>query len=233
MVQLFSYVMRYDTGFAPNPFWGYCTLATCKPEIRRSAKIGDWIVGTGSARLKRICGVGCFKLIYAMRVDKKLTFEQYSKDPQFKNKIPRFGIKEERGDNIYFVDENGRWYIRPSYHYEEPPEVWIGDLSGRYVLVSKHFFYFGRKAIELPKEFRIIAHAIDDEHGLPKHRSEKIPREVVEKFIKWLESEYEPGCIGEPCEFEQEKSKEFFENKPKLVPLQGERRGRSARGRCR
>ena len=21
----------HDTGFAPNPFWGYCTLAVCTP----------------------------------------------------------------------------------------------------------------------------------------------------------------------------------------------------------
>lgn len=30
----FCYVIPYDTGFAPNPFHGLCTLATCKPQIR-------------------------------------------------------------------------------------------------------------------------------------------------------------------------------------------------------
>ena len=46
-MKLYSYVMIYDTGFAPNPFWGYCTLATCKPGIRRPAEQGDWIIGSG------------------------------------------------------------------------------------------------------------------------------------------------------------------------------------------
>ena len=41
---LFSYVVRSDGGFAPNPFFGYCTLATCKPRIRKGALVGDWIV---------------------------------------------------------------------------------------------------------------------------------------------------------------------------------------------
>ena len=29
-MRLFAYKMTHDTGFAPNPFWGYLTLATCK-----------------------------------------------------------------------------------------------------------------------------------------------------------------------------------------------------------
>src|SRR5262249_55154673 len=46
---LFSYCIPYDFGSAPNPFWGLCTLAICKPDIRRTANVGDWVVGTGSA----------------------------------------------------------------------------------------------------------------------------------------------------------------------------------------
>ncbi len=199
--------------------------------IRLRAEVGDWIVGTGSKRLKRRYGIGCFKLIYAMKVDEKLTFEQYSKDPRFEKKIPRYGRKEERGDNIYYKDKEGRWYIRPSYHYGrelkskkvklKSPKVWIRDLSGCCVLVSRHFFYFGREAVELPKEFRIIANAKDDDHGLSNYRSEKIPKEVAERFIEWLERKYETknGCIGVPCEFKRKYSKEFFEKKPILVPL--------------
>lgn len=32
---LYSYVVAHDFGFAPNPFDGLCTLATCKPDIRK------------------------------------------------------------------------------------------------------------------------------------------------------------------------------------------------------
>lgn len=40
-MKLFSYIVTHDAGFAPNPFWGYCTLACCKPAIRRTANVGD------------------------------------------------------------------------------------------------------------------------------------------------------------------------------------------------
>lgn len=45
MPNVFIYVVDRDFGFAPNPFHGYCTLATCKPGIRKSAAMGDWVVG--------------------------------------------------------------------------------------------------------------------------------------------------------------------------------------------
>ena len=41
---LYLYVVDRDFGFAPNPFHGVCTLATCKPKIRKFAKVGDWII---------------------------------------------------------------------------------------------------------------------------------------------------------------------------------------------
>lgn len=72
---LYSYVLRSDTGFAPNPFYGYCTLATCKPDIRRLARIGDWVIGTGSVE-----NVGPGRLVYAMRVEAVLTLDQYDED---------------------------------------------------------------------------------------------------------------------------------------------------------
>ena len=37
-VRLYSYVFDHDYGFAPNPFHGVCTLATCKPSIREHAE---------------------------------------------------------------------------------------------------------------------------------------------------------------------------------------------------
>lgn len=44
---LYSYVITRDYGFAPNPFWNVCSLATCKPQIRQHASVGDWIAGFG------------------------------------------------------------------------------------------------------------------------------------------------------------------------------------------
>lgn len=46
--QLFSYVIPTDDGAAPNPSWGECSLAICKPAIRKGADVDDWVIGTGS-----------------------------------------------------------------------------------------------------------------------------------------------------------------------------------------
>ena len=101
MTRIHSYVVRYDSGFAPNPFYSYCTLATCKPSIRRSADIGDWVVGSGSNdRSVRRGG----HLVYAMRVTEAMTFDEYGRDPRFESKKPyRNGSRKQScGDNIYF-----------------------------------------------------------------------------------------------------------------------------------
>jgi len=47
MNSVFIYVVDRDFGFAPNPFHGYCTLATCKAKIRNQARVGDWVIGNG------------------------------------------------------------------------------------------------------------------------------------------------------------------------------------------
>ncbi|HAT2715113.1 TPA: hypothetical protein I8303_003898, partial [Aeromonas hydrophila] len=82
MARVHSYVVRYDSGFAPNPFYEYCTLATCKPNIRKGADIGDWVVGSGSNdRSVRRGGY----LVYAMQVTETMTFDEYGADPRFES----------------------------------------------------------------------------------------------------------------------------------------------------
>ena len=46
----FRYKIEHDYGFAPNPFHGTLSLATCKGPIRqnKNLQVGDWIVGFGS-----------------------------------------------------------------------------------------------------------------------------------------------------------------------------------------
>jgi hypothetical protein len=57
--KLYRYIVDHDTGFAPNPYHGYCTLATCKQTIRKTVRIGDWILGLSSKNSGN-------KIIYAM-----------------------------------------------------------------------------------------------------------------------------------------------------------------------
>ena len=70
-MKVFSYIVRYDVGFAPNPFHGICSLATCKQDIRRVAQVDDWIVGTGSRPNGK-----ADNLVYAMRVSAIVSFQE-------------------------------------------------------------------------------------------------------------------------------------------------------------
>jgi hypothetical protein len=72
MSKVYFYVVDRDFGFAPNPFHGYCTLATCKPNIRAKAQLADWVVGMGGSRLK-----ATGHCIFAMCVSQTLSFSEY------------------------------------------------------------------------------------------------------------------------------------------------------------
>src|SRR5438270_9966592 len=107
MSDLFMYVVDRDFGFAPNPFHGYCTLATCKPGIRKHAAIGDWVWGMGGSRLQ-----ATGKLVAAMRLTRAVSFNEYWADIEFADKKPiRNGSSRMLvGDNIYHREiDGGAW----------------------------------------------------------------------------------------------------------------------------
>lgn len=117
--RLYSYVVRWDRGLAPNPFWGFCTLACYKPRIRE--KVGDWVVGTGSKNT-----VEQNKLVYAAKVTEKVSFEQYSAEKRFRRKIPGAGRKRELGDNIYYWEKG-----KPMRHPFSERNEMEKDLKGK------------------------------------------------------------------------------------------------------
>jgi len=182
-MKLYSYVMTHDTGFSPNPFFGYCTLACCKPKIRRHAVIGDWVVGTGS-----VDNVGGDKIIYVMEVTKVISLEKYSQDKTYSIKIPSEETSRQSGDNIYYKDKNNNWLQRRSYHCIKEMKK---DLEGRYALISTNYCYFGKKAILVPKQHEAII-----KKG-PGHKC-RFPQHVVDDFISWIRKVYKPGVHGEP-----------------------------------
>lgn len=158
MARIYSYVVRYDSGFAPNPFYGYCTLATCKPSIRKGAVIGDWVVGSGSnGRNVRRGG----HLVYAMQVTETMTFDEYEVDPRFEPKKPyRNGSRKQScGDNIYFRSAPAAaWQQRDSFHSRPDgslnPQHVARDTGVNRVLISNDFVYFGGEGPAFPEELR-------------------------------------------------------------------------------
>ena len=80
--RLFTYVVDTDSGFAPNPEGNYCSLATCKPKIRKTALPGSGSSGTCPTRL------GANKLVFLMRVEEAMSFGDYYADRRFEYKRP-------------------------------------------------------------------------------------------------------------------------------------------------
>lgn len=150
MTKVYLYVVDRDFGFAPNPFHGICTLATCKPITRRVAKQGDWIVGIGGGRLK-----ATGKCVFAMRIQKKISFNEYWNDPSYRDKRPvRNGsAKMMIGDNIY-LEQAGQWQQADSHHSHPDGSInWHNvkkDTQTNAVLISNHFYYFGSAALLIP-----------------------------------------------------------------------------------
>lgn len=199
-MKICRYVMTNDSGLAPNPYHGWCTLALCTPN-HKNAKLspGDWIVGHSDIKDGN-------KLIYAMRVEKVLNFNQYFNDPDFQNKKPKLlGEREEQcGDNFYY-SENGQWRRLTSWNHNDS-EHFIkdvgSDLKGRPVFVSQDFYYFGDRREPFPDEFKAL---IKDRHGItykdPKHLPKhfKDSEHFYSSFVEWLRTNSkEKGQIGKP-----------------------------------
>ena len=187
-MSLYSYLLAHDSGTAPNPFHGTCTLAICKPAIRRTAQAGDWIIATG-----RKNSITHRKLAYAMQVAEKIPQENYFRDKRFRAKQPNLKSKNWQdwlGDNIYQPNPDGTLTQLPGPEKRHTPEK---DLSGKYVLIATHFFYFGREAVPLPPSFEKLIHANQG------HRKE-VPHDLVTKFLNWLDRTHKPGLQGNPLD---------------------------------
>lgn len=202
-MKLHSYVVRYDSGFAPNPFYGYCSLATCKPKIRSGAAVGDFLLGSGSA--DKSIGRGGH-LVYAMRVTEALNFTQYDTDPRFQNKKPyRHGSRKQScGDNIYYnVDVNGIWQQRDSFHSNEDgtqrSDHTAKDTNTNRVLISNEYVYFGGYGPAIPNDFRNFKGVDICRQGVGYKSHTDI--ELIEAFTSWIRSLGVTGYQSAPYEW--------------------------------
>ena len=198
-VRLYSYVVARDYGFPPNPFFGVCTLATCKPEIRRLADVGDLVVGTGgSARNGRDV------VVYIMRVTETVTFNEYWSSPRFRRKRPnlRGSKKQAFGDNIYCRDGAGRWQQRNSHHSYADGRPnrhnLVHDTRVDRILISDDFVYWGGSGPRIPSRFRGGAD-VDIRAGRG-HRS-RFTATVVDDLLAWYEGLGERGYRASPWEW--------------------------------
>lgn len=186
---LFSYVVRHDTGLAPNPFHGFLTLALCTPNHQRiRASAGDWIVGNTPTDDGR-------KLLFAMCISERLGLDAYFRDPRFAEKKPRFtgswrdwelGV----GDNIYYRAADGSWAQSETKFHCDDVEVFTKDTFGDTVFVSVEFYYFGENAPAFPEPYQSIAQT--------RQGTKTACPEVAGAFVDWLRVNFKSGVHGKP-----------------------------------
>ena len=191
-MNLFSYVLRYDDGAAPNPFWNYCTLVICKPVIRRTAKEGDWVIGTGSVNGRQNGELKDFQdhLVYAMKITRVMTLAEYDKwcAKNTPKKIPDMSSDDFRrraGDCIYDFSSGKSPKTRNSVHSGFSPDR---DLGGKNALVSDWFYYFGEKPVPIGKKYLEL---VKRNQG---HK--RIQGPLAEEFIAWLEGKYTKNRVN-------------------------------------
>lgn len=212
-MQINLYKVQHDKGFAPNPFWGACTLACCKSRIRKRATKGDIIVGFASAA-KEIGLDG--RVVYWMRVDEITDFDAYWRDSRFQMKRPQMGsgLMGCYGDNIYHRDpKTGAWIQEYSFH-SDGEGLGHGNLKTDTertdrVLIGREFAYWGENAPLFPKE---LSYLIPPYQGEPCHLNE----EEVAAVLRWIESKPERGIRGWPVDWARDHAPDQFGRMPFL-----------------
>jgi hypothetical protein len=184
MTTLCTYVLTSDTGLAPNPYWGWCTLAVCTPN-RQGAKLtqGDWIAGFSG-------GGDGNRLIYAMEVTERIDMDSYFHDPRFAAKKPNLrGTWQERcGDNFHSKNPDGTWQQHKNRFHDAGylPK----DTRRPHIFAAQRFWYFGSAKIAVPEKF----HALIGTRGI---RVNHDPSDV-QAFLAWLASTQKPGIRALP-----------------------------------
>lgn len=202
-MRLFRYVMPRDFGFAPNPFFGFCTLACCKPEIRRVAQPGDFIVGINGTPPTKKPKQHQDRLVYAMRVTESLSFSDYWDDPRFQQKKPflRSSRMYAFGDNIYRKNDAGLWFQADSHHSlpnGAPNDFNIRiDTSADRVLISNDFVYWGGSGpLRSSLENEFWTNTVFS-GGRRAHRCNFDDR-TVNSIADWFAALPERGYLGRP-----------------------------------
>jgi hypothetical protein len=146
-----------------------------------------------------------------------LTFDDYFKDGRFRNKKPtmrRHSAKLDCGDNIYERRAHNRYRQLSSIHSGEPGSK-KKDLSGKYVLISDDFYYFGRRPRQLGGSLRALI--------VGRGHKCNFPQKVIQTFERFIQKERR-GVNALPRDFEDsQEDRELRHCQTPATPCGGQR----------
>jgi len=212
--KLYFYTMTHDTGFAPNPFGGFLTLANCKPVIRKKAKKGDIIVG--------ISGIGLDKkyrnsinIVWIGIVSDKVTFCEYWNNPKYQGKKPKipgnnnFSLAERSGDNVYkpLIQNAVNAVDFSEIDHLHKPHGKETDIGGKFVLVCDEFWYFGKSPIQIEGAVLQNFNFFLNIKIAPRvHRVEK-NQTIINDFLNYIKGHFVTGVRDLPYNWNDKKIK--------------------------
>ncbi|MHB1642230.1 MAG: Nmad2 family putative nucleotide modification protein [Acidithiobacillus sp.] len=184
---IYVYKLICDNGGAPCIFRNLLSLSICKPHIRTSAQIGDWILGFGGKSRPELRG----RLIYIAQVTAVEENGEYYAREQYRR----------RPDCIYQRMPAGYKYVKGS-HYHGPEDI-EHDLGAEpyferaRILMSKRFCYFGAQQGPSLDAIRDIYDDLPRDYV--KHHAPDI-RDRLERFIASVFEQFGQGKHGSPTQ---------------------------------
>ncbi|WP_160315785.1 hypothetical protein [Mariprofundus ferrooxydans] len=163
-MKLYSYVVDHDHGLSPNPADDFCTLVHCK--FNKSGR---------RRNIVEMAEVG----------DWVLGTGGENSESAGNGKIVYLMRVDETPSFLDFL-KDARFFGRADHC-----DLGEGNTAA---LVSKHFYYFGRNAVDIPPQFR---NSSLEKKG-PGYRSD-MTLQQIEKFISWIQKNKNTGVHGEPC----------------------------------
>lgn len=173
MSRIWRYVLAHDTGMAPCLEGGTLTLACCKPDIRRSARRGEWVIGFAPK------ATGHGRVAWVGQVAEVLPLGEY--EARFRG----------RRDALYRSDGDDRLVpVQEIYHADQRSRQ--RDLRGRNALIFNPFWYWGRNTIAAPDAIASMAH-----YYVGQSARGSTPDRIA-CLEAWTRSAAHPGIHGDP-----------------------------------
>ena len=169
MTRILRYILQHDSGMAPCIDNGLVSLATCKPQIRASAKPGDWVVGFRPSPAPR--GL----VVWAGQIAESIGVGEYEQRHSFKR-------RGGRADAIYReLADGGFERLRPDYH--PGPNEFSKDTSAPVLIFNpRATWYFGKEPQMISEQLMHLA------AGGRGHRVSGVQEGDAAALQNWLES---------------------------------------------
>ena len=132
---VYSYILATDVGASPCVENDCLTISICKPKLRQKAQVSDIIVGISGYKLGKNK-----RIMFISKITKIITMKKYGED-EYNNRsdsIFTSELKMKKNDFHNVKDDRDR------------------DISGKNVLISTDFIYFGENHIVLPENLQGI-----------------------------------------------------------------------------